>query len=226
MNEQLKRYSAEFIGTFGLVFAWTGAIIVNELTNGSVTSLGSSIVFGLVVMVMVYAIGHVSGAHINPAVSLSFAITRHFPFRDLLPYWAAQLSGGVVASLILSRVFGTDTSLGVTLPSGGAWQSFTMEFLLTFLLMFVIVSVATDVRAVGSAAAIAIGATIGLGAIVAGPVSGGSFNPARSFGPALVAGNFASHWIYWLAPMSGAVCGSIAYALIKEEPVNKEQPRP
>jgi glycerol uptake facilitator-like aquaporin len=121
MNEQLKRYLAEFIGTFGLVFAGTGAIIVNEMTNGSVSSLGCSIVFGLVVMVMVYAIGHVSGAHINPAVSLSFAITRHFPFRDLLPYWAAQLSGAVVASLILSRVFGTSTSLGVTLPSGSTW---------------------------------------------------------------------------------------------------------
>jgi MIP family channel proteins len=222
MDDRLKRSIAEFVGTFALVFAGTGSIIVNEVTDGSVTSLGVSIVFGLVVMVMVYAIGHVSGAHINPAVSLSFAVIRHFPFRDLLPYWLAQILGGVAASLTLLFIFGSGTSLGVTLPSGYPWQSFIMEFMLTFLLMFIIVSVATDVRAVGGAAAIAIGATIGLGSIFAGPISGGSFNPARSFGPALISGNFASHWIYWLGPMSGAVFGAVTYKFIKGEKDGKQ----
>lgn len=217
MNDKLKRFVAEFIGTFGLVFTGTGAIIVNEITDGSVTSLGVSIVFGLVVMVMVYAIGHVSGAHINPAVSLAFAIIRHFPFRDLMPYWLAQLSGAVVASLTLRFIFGPGTSLGMTLPAGGPWQALVMEFMLTFLLMFIIVSVATDVRAVGAAAAIAIGATIGLGSIFAGPVTGGSFNPARSFGPALVSGHFALHWVYWFGPMMGAVFGAVTYEFIKGE---------
>ncbi len=213
----MTRYLAEFVGTFGLVFAGCGAIVINALSDGRVTHVGIGLTFGLVVAAMIFATGHLSGAHLNPAVSLAFVVTRHFPFRDLLPYWAAQLAGASAASLVLRVLFGPVASLGATLPSGPAWQSLVLEAILTFFLMFVIMAMATDTRAVGQSAALAIGATVGLEALFAGPVSGASMNPARSFGPALVSGAFAHHWVYWIGPGAGAILGAICYQRVRGE---------
>ena len=175
----MHRLAAESVGTFALVFAGTGAVVIDTETGGGVGHVGIGMTFGLVIMVMIYAIGHISGAHFNPAVTLGFAVGRHFPWSDVPRYWAAQLLGGLTASLLLRGMFGTTAHLGATLPAGSARRSFLLEAVLTFVLMFVITSVATDVRAVGQAAAIAIGGTIGLEALFAGPISGASMNPAR-----------------------------------------------
>ena len=204
----LRRLAAEAVGTFALVFAGTGAIVIDELSGGGLGVLGIGVVFGLVVAAMVYAIGHVSGAHINPAVTLAFVLMRHFPPRMAPLYGAAQLTGALAASTALLALFGRVGSMGATTPSGAAAQSLGLEFVLSFLLMFVIMAVATDVRAVGGSAALAIGATVGLEAMVAGPVSGASMNPARSFAPAVVAGEWGSLWIYVLGPAAGMACGA------------------
>ena len=224
----VRRGLAEFIATFGLVFAGGGAIVINEVSGGKVTHVGVALTFGLIITVMVYATGHISGAHINPAVTLGFAITRHFPWRRLPVYWLAQLSGAFSAALVLRGLFGLVADLGATLPSGSPTQSFALEVLLTFFLMFVIMAVATDNRAVGSSAALAIGATVGLEALFAGPISGASMNPARSFGPALAAGVLTDQWIYWLAPALGAVLGAFAYQLCRgaREEVTAEAQEP
>ena len=208
---------AEFIGTFGLVFAGTGAIVIDEISHGEISPVGVGIVFGLVVAAMIYAIGHISGAHINPAVTLGFALVRHFPWRHVPLYWSAQLAGAVAASILLRALFGPVAELGATLPSGLAVQSLGLEIVLSFFLMFVIMAVATDVRAVGHGAAIAIGATVGLEAIMGGPISGASMNPARSFAPALVALEFSSHWVYWVGPMAGMALAAAAYRLLRED---------
>jgi MIP family channel proteins len=211
----IHRLAAECIGTFTLVFAGTGAVVIDAETGGGVGHVGIGLTFGLVIMVMIYAVGHISGAHFNPAVSLGFAVGRHFPWTDVPRYWAAQLLGGVTASLLLSGMFGTTAHLGATLPVGSARRSFLLEAVLTFLLMFVITSVATDVRAVGQAAAIAIGGTIGLEALFAGPISGASMNPARSLAPALVSWTWTDQWLYVVSPMLGAVVGVMAYQLVR-----------
>jgi MIP family channel proteins len=211
----MHRLAAECVGTFALVFAGTGAIVIDAETGGVVSHVGIGLTFGLVIMVMIYAVGHVSGAHFNPAVTLGFAIGRHFPWADVPRYWAAQLSGGIVVSLLLRGMFGTTAHLGATLPTGSATQSFLLEVVLTFLLMFVITAVATDVRAVGQAAAIAIGGTVGLEALFAGPISGASMNPARSLAPALVSWTWADQWLYVAAPALGAIAGVTAYRLVR-----------
>src|SRR5918994_2175720 len=169
---QAHKLAAEAVGTFGLVFAGTGAIVIDAETGGGVGHVGIGMTFGLIIMVMIYATGHVSGAHFNPAVTLGFAVGRHFPWWLVARYWAAQLAGGLAASLLLRALFGDTAHLGATLPHGSAGQSLVLEAVLTAILMFVIVSVATDTRAVGQAAAIAIGGTIGLEALFAGPISG------------------------------------------------------
>lgn len=215
-----QRLAAEFVGTFGLVFAGTGAIIVNEITGGVVSHVGIGLTFGLIVMVMIYAFGHVSGAHLNPAVTLAFAAGRHFPWPLVPRYWAAQLAGGITASLVLRALFGDVASLGATLPFGSALQSFGLEIVLTLLLMVVITSVATDTRAVGQAAAIAIGGAIGLEALFAGPISGASMNPARSLAPALVSWTWQDQWLYVAGPAIGAVIGVVIYNGIR----NAEKP--
>jgi aquaporin NIP len=180
--------------------------------------VGVAITFGLVIMAMIYAVGHISGAHFNPAVSFAFAISRHFPWPRLAGYWTAQLLGALAAAAILRGSLGNLAHTGATLPSGSQAQSFLWEFVLTFFLMFVIMAVATDTRAVGEAAAIAIGGTVGLDAMFGGPISGASMNPARSFGPALVSGELHALWLYIAAPLAGATLGALVYEFIRADP--------
>jgi MIP family channel proteins len=212
-----RRLLAEFVGTFALVFAGCGAIMVDAKT-GALGQVGIAITFGLVIMVMIYAVGHVSGAHLNPAVSFAFAVTRHFPWPRVLGYWTAQLAGALAAAAILRASLGDVANVGATQPSGSQAQSFLWELILSFFLMFVIIAVATDTRAVGEAAAIAIGATVGLDALVGGPISGASMNPARSLGPALVSGELHALWLYIVAPLAGGTLGAVTYQLIRHEP--------
>lgn len=210
-----SKFIAEAIGTFCLVFAGTGAIIVNQVSEGQVTHVGVSLVFGLVVLAMIYAIGHISGAHMNPAVTLGFLSVGRLPSREVMPYLSAQLIGAILASAILRFTFPAATTLGQTIPVGPWAQSFVLETIMTFILMFVIMGVATDERAEGSIAGIAIGATIALEALLGGPISGASMNPTRSFAPALLSGSFAHHWIYWIAPILGSVSGAWAYRTVQ-----------
>ena len=198
------------------MFAGCGAIIVDHEREGSLGAAGVAVSFGLAIMVMVYATGHLSGAHINPAVTLAFAVTRHFPARDSLAYVSAQLLGAVAAAGLLRVVWrGTPARLGATVPSVGTWPALVYEIVLTALLMFVIMAVATDTRAVGAAAAIAIGGTVALDALFGGGVTGASMNPARSFGPALLAPEWSSFWIYVVGPITGALLGALAYQLVR-----------
>jgi aquaporin NIP len=180
--------------------------------------VGVAITFGLVIMAMIYAVGHISGAHFNAAVTFAFALTRHFPWPRAAGYWLAQFVGAVTAAVILRGSLGNIAHVGATLPSGSQGQSFLWELVLTFFLMFVIMAVATDTRAVGEAAAIAIGGTIGLDAMFGGPISGASMNPMRSLGPALVSGNLHALWLYILAPLIGAALGGLAYQFVRGEP--------
>lgn len=205
----MRALAAEFLGTFALVFFGCGAI-ANGLPPTSV-----ALAFGLVIAVMVYALGHISGAHFNPAVSIGFAIGRHLPWSKVGAYSAAQILGAIGAALALRITLGPDADLGVTQPAGSDLQSFAWEVALTFFLMFVITAVATDIRAVGQAAALAIGGAVALGALVGGPISGASMNPARSIGPAIVSGDLAHLWLYIAAPILGAAAGSVAYARLR-----------
>jgi aquaporin NIP len=217
--ELWRRAAAEGVAAFALVFAGCGAIVADAAYDGSLGVVGIAIVFGLVIMVMVYAIGHLSGAHINPAVTVAFALTRHFPAREAAAYIAAQVTGAVLGALTLLAVWPSKpASLGATVPSVAVGSAFTYEAILTALLMFVILAVATDTRAVGAAAAIAIGGTIGLDALFGGPVTGASMNPARSFGPALVAGEWTDFWIYVVGPIAGAALGGLAYQVVRGRP--------
>jgi MIP family channel proteins len=209
-----RRLTAELVGTFALVFAGCGAVMV-EAKTGALGHVGVAITFGLVIMAMIYAVGHISGAHLNPAVSLAFALNRHFPWTKLLGYWAAQLAGAFAAAALLRASLGNIAHVGATLPSGSERQSFLWEVVLTFFLMFVIMAVATDTRAVGEAAAIAIGATVGLDAMFGGPISGASMNPARSIGPAFVSGDLHALWVYVAAPLVGAALGAAIYRFLR-----------
>src|SRR5580765_3533203 len=185
--------------------------------TGDLGQVGIAISFGLVIMVMIYAVGHISGAHFNPAVSFAFALSRHFPWPRVAGYWAAQATGALLAAAILRGSLGDIAHVGATLPAGSQRQSFLWEVVLTFFLMFVIIAVATDTRAVGEAAAIAIGGTVGLDAMFGGPVSGASMNPARSLGPAVVSGDLHALWIYLTAPFLGAAIGALVYQLVRGE---------
>ena len=208
--------AAEFIGTFALVFAGCGAVMVDAKTH-ELGHVGVAISFGLVIMFGIYSVGHISGAHFNPAVTFAFALTRHFPWSRAVAYWGAQLAAALTAAALLRGSLGNIANTGATLPSGSQGQSFLWELVLSAFLMFVILAVATDTRAVGEAAAIAIGGTIGLDAMFGGPISGASMNPARSIGPALVSGNLHALWLYIVAPILGTSLGGLAYQFVRGE---------
>lgn len=210
---------AEATGAFALVFVGCGAIMV-DARGGGLGTVGIALAFGLVVMAMIYAVGHVSGALLNPAVTLAFALTRHFPARRVPAYWTAQLVGATLAALLLRASLGNVASVGAAVPSGSGAESFLFEVALTGLLAFVVMAVATDTRAVREAAAIAIGGTVAFAAVVGGPVSGASLNPARSLGPAIASGDSTSLWVYVTAPFLGAALGAALYSLVRGgEPV-------
>lgn len=210
-----KKIIAEFLGTFFLVFSGTGAIIVNKLT-GSLTHVGVSLVFGLVVMALIYTFGHISGAHLNPAVTISFFVYGDFKIKDTIIYISAQIIGAVAASSVLLFIFGNIASLGATVPSNSWLQAFVLEFILTFLLVMVIMGSAVHGKAIKSFAGIAIGATVALEAMFGGPITGASMNPARSIGPALVSGNLNGLWIYIVATILGGLGATIIYKYIHE----------
>ncbi|HMG15677.1 MAG TPA: aquaporin [Saprospiraceae bacterium] len=201
----MRKYLAEGIGTFALVFFGTGAIVVNQEINGIITNLGIAIIFGLIVMVMIYSLGDISGAHLNPGVTIGFCFSGKFPLKEVLPYVVSELSGAIFASIVLKLLFPDNTVLGCTIPSGNVIQSFIVEFLLSFFLMFVILNVAHGSKEKGMFAGIAIGATVLIEAIFAGPISGASMNPARSMGPAIITFHFQYLWIYILAPVLGVL---------------------
>lgn len=201
----MNKYIAEFIGTFALVFCGTGAIIVNQESGGLVGHAGIAFTFGLIVMVMIYALGSTSGAHFNPAVTIAFSVGGSFPVREVMPYLASQLAGAFAASLSLTFMFPSNEYLGTTLPAGPEAQSLILEFILTFFLMLVIIQVSTGSREQGMFAGLAIGATVLLEAMFAGPICGASMNPARSLAPAVTSGHYEHLWIYLTAPLFGAI---------------------
>lgn len=203
---------AEGIGTFILVFAGTGAVMVNQISSGAVTHLGISFVFGAVVAALIYTMGHISGAHFNPAVSLGFWTSGFFPQRKVLPYVLAQSTGAIAASTLLLISLGWVANLGATQPLHGNWlQTLVLETVLTFILMLVILGSGLDRRAPIGFAGLAIGLTVGLEAACMGPITGASMNPARSLGPALVGGLWQHHWVYWIAPILGAQLAVLVY---------------
>jgi aquaporin NIP len=211
-----RRAAAEAIATFALVFAGCGAIVADATRDGALGTVGVGLVFGLVIMAMVYATGHLSGAHINPAVTVAFTLTRHFPGREAAAYVVAQVAGAIAAALLLGAAWdGSPADLGATVPSVGSGTALLYEVVLTAILMFVIMAVATDTRAVGAGAAIAIGGAVGLDALFGGPITGASMNPARSFGPALASGEWHDFWVYLAGPLTGAALGALAYQAIR-----------
>lgn len=213
----MRKYTAEAIGTFALVFCGTGAIIIDQQTGGAVTHVGVAITFGFIVMSMIYALGNISGAHLNPAVTIAFAIAKKFPLRQVVPYAISQLAGAVTASLILHFMFPANEMLGGTMPSGSNIQSFMLELILTFFLMLVILNVAHGSKEQGMFAGLAIGSVVLLEAMFAGPICGASMNPVRSVAPAIVSGHLQSIWIYLSAPVIGAAMAVPIYAYLKEE---------
>jgi aquaporin NIP len=213
----VKKYAAEFIGTFALVFAGTGAIVVNEASHGAITHVGIALTFGLIVLVMIYTLGDLSGAHINPAVTIGFWLSRRLPGRDVLPYVTSQCAGALAASGVMRVLFLENRLLGSTQPAGPVLQSFVLEFLLTALLMFVILGVSTGAREKGITAGIVVGSVIALEAMFAGPICGASMNPARSLGPALVSGELGTLWIYLAAPVLGSAIGVFGCRCVREQ---------
>ncbi|MFZ1218577.1 MAG: aquaporin [Chthoniobacterales bacterium] len=211
-----KKSFAEAIGAFALVFAGTGSIVVNETSHGAITHVGVALTFGLIVLVMIYTLGDISGAHLNPAVTISFWLSRRLPGREVLPYVASQCAGALAASGFMRLLFPDNRLLGATLPAGSELQSLILETLLTAMLMFVILGVSTGAREKGITAGIVIGAVIALEAMFAGPITGASMNPARSLGPAAVSGHFANLWLYLAGPVLGAALGVIGCRCVRE----------
>ena len=211
-----RKLVAEAFGTFALVFVGTAAVVVNGL-YGNVTHVGVSLVFGFVVLAMIYAVGDVSGAHLNPAVTAGFWLAGRFRGRMVLPFVGCQVGGALLASLTVRFLFPTHDTLGATLPAGAPGQSFALELLLTLILMFVILCVSTGAKERGITAGIAVGSVIALEALFAGPISGASMNPARSFAPALTSQQFSALWIYLLAPVTGAMLAVVGCRCVREK---------
>nr|AMW03272.1 aquaporin NIP [Tamarix hispida] len=210
-----KKVVAEFIGTFILIFTGTATAIVNQKTQGSETLIGLATSSGLAVMIIILSTGHISGAHLNPSITIAFAALKHFPWAQVPVYVGAQVLASLCASLILKGVFHPIMGGGVTVPSGAYGPAFALEFIISFNLMFVVTAVATDTRAVGELAGIAVGATVMLNILIAGETSGASMNPVRTLGPAIAASNFKAIWIYLTAPILGALCGAGVYSAVK-----------
>ena len=212
-----SKFLAELIGTFTIVFAGCGSLMVAERFPSSISGSSIPVIFGLAVAVMIYAVGHISGAHFNPAVTTAFALVRHFPVKQVIPYWLAQFSGAILASLLLRLILPEGSVFGATTAHVMTLAAIVWEIVLTFFLMFVIIAVATDTRAVGMMAGLAIGGTVALGAFVGGAITGASMNPARSFGPALISWSFDNIWIYFIGPVIGAVMAAFLYEYIRCE---------
>lgn len=212
----MRKYIAELIGTFALVFCGTGAIIINDLTEGTISHLGIATTFGLIVMVMIYAFGSISGAHMNPAVSIAFVTIDKSHLKTLTPYCFAQLIGALFASVLLKLLFPTHENLGATLPAGSWQQSFILEIILTYFLMLVILFTSKNEKT-NAFTGITVGATVLLEALFAGPITGASMNPVRSIAPALMSGSITHLWLYILAPIIGALLGSWTWKFMEEK---------
>ncbi len=217
INNMLKRLIGEFLGTFSLVFCGTGAVIINQESGGAITHLGIAIVFGLIVMAMILSFGHISGAHINPAVTIALCVSGRFIRKHIAPYIFAQMVGALVASCILHFLFPANELLGATIPRGSDIQSCVLEFILTFLLMIVILTSTQKIDHTLIGPAIAIGGTVGLEALFAGPICGASMNPARSLSPAIMSGHYQSLWVYIIGPILGALAGSFVYWILNRK---------
>lgn len=213
---ELSQYVAEFIGTFFMVFFGCGAIILSQISHGETNELTISLAFGGSISIMIYAVGHISGAHFNPAVTLAFWIAKRFPSRRVPCYLLAQFLGALLASTIHCLIWGNEIhDFGATTTTINLWTGFMIEMIISFSLMFVIISVATDSRAVGELAGIAIGSTVAVCALVMGPLTGASMNPARTLAPAVLSGNYHQLWVYLFAPILGTVCGALVYDWIR-----------
>jgi aquaporin Z len=213
----MRKYISEIIGTFAIVFCGTGAIIINQETGGTITHVGVAFTFGLIVMSMIYALGNISGAHFNPAVTIAFAVAKKFDTKDVFPYIISQISGAILGSVALHLLFPVNEFLGSTLPAGSELQSFVLEFILTFLLMLVILNVAHGSKEQGMFAGLAIGSVITLEAMFAGPICGASMNPARSLAPALISTHLEHLWLYLLSPTLGAIASVVIWKYINEK---------
>ena len=213
----MRKYIAEIIGTFAMIFCGTGAIIINQESNGSITHAGIAITFGLIVMSMIYALGNISGAHFNPAVTIAFAVAKKFDKKQVLPYIVSQFFGAISASFTLKLLFPTNKLFGATMPAGSDMQSFVLEFILTFILMLVILNVAHGSKEQGMFAGLAIGSVVMLEAMFAGPICGASMNPVRSFAPAFVSMHFEHLWLYLIAPILGATASVFIWQYINEK---------
>ncbi|MBT4881254.1 MAG: aquaporin [Flavobacteriales bacterium] len=214
----MKKYWAELLGTYMLVFVGAGAIVIDSVTGGGVSHLGIGLTFGLVVMAMIYTIGDISGAHINPAVTIAFAVAKRFPKSEVFPYISFQVIGAILASATLYFLFPGAVNMGQTLPLNDNWlQSFVLELILTFILMFVILNVSTGAKEKGITAALAIGGVVAFEATFAGPICGASMNPARSIGPALFSGDLTHLWLYVVATTLGAILAVYSCRLIQDE---------
>lgn len=219
----MQRYVSEVLGTFAIVFCGTGAIIINQETHGAITHVGVAMTFGLIVSAMIYALGNVSGAHFNPAVTVAFTIAGRFAGRQVLPYIVSQLIGAVLASAVLRYLFPANELLGATLPAGPEGQSFVLEFILTYFLMLVILNVACGSKEQGMFAGLAIGAVVLLEAMFAGPICGASMNPARSLAPALVSGHLEHLWLYLVAPTVGAIAAVFTWKFLTRPVVQTQE---
>ena len=212
----MKKYTAEFIGTFILVFCGTGAMIIDETTHGAVSHVGVAITWGLIVMALIYSLGDISGAHMNPAVTVAFTVAKLFPAKQVFPYIGSQIAGALTASIVLKLIFPSSVFLGSTLPANDALQSFVLEIILMFILMLVIFQVATGSKEQGLFAGASIGSVVLLEAMFAGPVCGASMNPARSLAPAIISGHTEFLWVYLSAPLLGALLALIIYTILKK----------